>query len=78
MAVIQMDQNFITQINVFTVEPAHQQPLIDRLPGGCGVRESNSGLGVCQHSSQSGWNAGRELCAIEGHGERATDRRRLA
>jgi hypothetical protein len=31
MAVIQMDQKFITQINVFTVEPVNQQLLIDRL-----------------------------------------------
>lgn len=31
MAVIQVEQKFITQINVFTVEPANQQSLIDRL-----------------------------------------------
>jgi hypothetical protein len=31
MAIIEVDQKFVTQINVFTVEPANQQPLIDRL-----------------------------------------------
>ncbi len=31
MAVIQVERKFVTQINVFTVEPANQQRLIERL-----------------------------------------------
>lgn len=55
MPIIRVESNVVTQINVFTVEPSRQQPLIDFLAGAATVaREVPGWLSASLHRSLDG------------------------
>jgi hypothetical protein len=65
MPTISKDNNVVTLINIFTVEPAKQQQLIDLLiRATTDDRRTRCGVHFHEFSPWFGWNQGRRLCPV--------------